>query len=285
MLKKTKIITTWGPSITQKLFSVASLNDPKNVDLVKLARQMSLSAIQSGANCVRLNFSHGSIEEHLIKVSFAKEAAQKLNLPISIMCDTQGPELRIGNITNDQTEIKKDNVVTIFCRNAINGSNTAFSISDSSNTYDISRDIHINDIILIDDGKLKLQVISINLDDGTIVTRSLNSHIIKSKKRVNLPNITYSMPYMNDIDRQNIAVACKNNFDYIAASFISSKKDLLEVRQIIDECGATGKIKLIAKPESTIAIKNIDEIILEADGMMVPRGDLGLEIPYYEVPY
>jgi pyruvate kinase len=246
---------------------------------------MASSILRAGANCVRLNFSHGTIEEQLIKVSFAKEASNNLNIPISIMCDTQGPELRMGTIENDQAQIMKNDTLTIFCRDMIVGNNTSFSISDSSHTYDMSKDIHNNDIILIDDGKLKLLVVSVDIDNGTVIAKALNNHIIKSKKRVNLPNITYTMNYMTDIDIMNITVACKNNFDYIAASFISSKNDLLEVRKIIEECGSTGKIKLIAKPESTTAIKNIDEIIDEADGVMVPRGDLGLEIPYYEVPY
>jgi pyruvate kinase len=259
-------------------------NDPKNKELVKMAYEKMEEAIKSGANCLRLNFSHGSYEEHGIRVKIARDVAEKLKQNISLMLDTKGPEIRITNVVNGPIPINKGTDLTIYCTKIVDGGHKQFSVSDSTGKYNMAKDVKVGGTILVDDGKLNLRINKVNADTGEIEVTSLNSHAISTNKRINLPNTEYSMPFLSDKDKEDLLFAIKNKFDYVAASFTNTQYDLRMIKDFIKNNGGTN-LQVVAKIETSQAIKNIDQIIDEADGIMVARGDLALEIPYYEVPY
>lgn len=282
--KRTKIVATLGPAITQKIWDFKMLNDKKNIALRKKAYETMEEIFKSGVNCVRLNFSHGSYDEQLVRIKIAREVAKKLGINISIMLDTKGPEIRVGKMKTEFVEIEKDSQVKIYTKKAIVGTNKQFFVTDSTGTYNMANDVNVGGIILIDDGKLQLKVISNDKAAGIITTKALNKHVISEKRRINLPNTEYTIPFLSEKDRNDIKFAIENDLDYIAASFVNNKKNIQEIREILKKHN-NNKIQIISKIESTHAIKNIDEIIAESDGIMVARGDLALEIPYYDVPY
>jgi pyruvate kinase len=262
-------------------------NDPANANKVAIAKQTARDVIKTGANVVRMNFSHGSFEEHGIRIKMAREAAEELGLPISLLCDTKGPELRLLEVDGEPA-IEKNSKVTIHCKDFVLGNANEFSVSTKTDTvsdYNMAKDLTVGNLILVDDGKLQLHIDNIDVEKGLVFTTALNNHLIKTKKRLNLPGAQYSLPYMSEHDQKVVKFACDNDFDYIAPSFITCKEDIEEIKKILRENGKEGKIKIISKPENTKAIEKIDEIIKHSDGVMVPRGDLGMEIPFYEVPY
>jgi pyruvate kinase len=240
--------------------------------------------IMSGVTCCRLNFSHGSYDEHQIRIDLAREIAKKTKRNISIMLDTKGPEIRVGKIDNGPVPIKKNSEVVIYTTTDIVGNANKFSVSDSTNTYNMANDVSDDDIVLVDDGKLQLKISSVDAKKGIIKTIALNDHYINDKKRINLPGVEYSIPFLSKKDREDILYGIKNKVDYIAASFVNSAKNVNEIRDFLKENHGEF-IQIISKIESTNAIKNIDEILAASDGIMVARGDLALEIPYYDVPY
>lgn len=258
--KKSKLIATIGPSsnnkkVMKKLFDV-------------------------GMTTIRLNFSHGDYEEHKKRIKIAKEIMKETGFPLSIMLDTKGPEIRIGKMKTGQQKILANKKITIFTdqKSYKNKENNENELTVS---YDMSKDLKPGKKILVDDGKLQLEVISIN---GKIINAlSKNSHLIKSNKRINLPGTKFSMPFLASKDYKDINFGIKNNIDFIAASFVNSKKDIEEIRKILKKENAE-HIQIFAKIESQYAVDNLDEILEASDGIMVARGDLGLEIPYYEVP-
>ncbi|MDR1234504.1 MAG: pyruvate kinase [Mycoplasmataceae bacterium] len=282
--KRTKIIATLGPAITQQLWTLDSLKDPKNAAMVALAYQRMEGIIKSGVTCVRLNFSHGAYEEQQVRINIARDVAKKLNRNISVMLDTKGPEIRLGKIKDGPVPVLKDSNITIYTKEMIIGDNTKFSVTDSTGTYNMSKDVKVDGTILVDDGKLQLKIKEVDIDKGIIKTTVLNNHSINDKKRINLPNTEYSMPFMSQKDRDDILFGIKNNVDYIAASFVNSKENVQEIREFLDANGGS-QIQIISKIESTHAIRNIDEILNATNGVMVARGDLALEIPFYDVPY
>jgi pyruvate kinase len=282
--KRTKIIATLGPAITQKLWSLDMLSDPKNKDMVTLAYAKMQQIIEAGVNCVRLNFSHGTYEEQLVRIKIAREVAAKLKRNVSVMLDTKGPEIRLGKIKDGPAPIKMGSEVTIYTLKEIEGDSNQFYVTDSSGTYNMANDVHDGGIILVDDGKLQLKIKSIDVAQGIIKTIALNNHSVNDKKRINLPNTEYTMPFMSDKDRQDILFGIQNNVDYIAASFVNSAANVQEIREFLDANGGSN-IQIISKIESTHAIQNIDQILDATNGVMVARGDLALEIPYYDVPY
>lgn len=282
--KRTKIIATMGPAITQKLWDYKAFNDPTNADVKKLAYEKMEGVIMSGVTCCRLNFSHGSYDEHQIRIDLAREIAKKTKRNISIMLDTKGPEIRVGKIDNGPVPIKKNSEVVIYTTTDIVGNANKFSVSDSTNTYNMANDVSDDDIVLVDDGKLQLKISSVDAKKGIIKTIALNDHYINDKKRINLPGVEYSIPFLSKKDKEDILYGIKNKVDYIAASFVNSAKNVNEIRDFLKENHGEF-IQIISKIESTNAIKNIDEILAASDGIMVARGDLALEIPYYDVPY
>jgi pyruvate kinase len=252
--------------------------------MINLAYQRMEGIIKAGVTCVRLNFSHGSYEEQQIRINIARDVAKKLNRNISVMLDTKGPEIRVGQIKEGPLPITKDTVVTIYTKEQIVGDSTKFFVTDSTGTYNMAKDVKVGGTILVDDGKLQLKITEVDVDKGFIKTIALNNHSINDKKRINLPNTEYSMPFMSQKDRDDILFGIKNNVDYIAASFVNSKENVKEIRDFLDANGGS-QIQIVSKIESTHAIRNIDEILEATNGVMVARGDLALEIPFYDVPY
>nr|WP_222563405.1 pyruvate kinase [Spiroplasma clarkii] len=260
-IKRTKIITTIGPSTNSK----------------EAIRKL----YESGMNVVRLNFSHGSQEEHLTKIDFTKELREELKKPISIMSDTKGPEIRIGKMFDGSQKIQAGAEIKIFTT-PNDYTNRECREGELTVSYDMSVDLKPGNVVLVDDGKLTLNVS--NVESGLIICRAFNSHVVKTNKRVNLPGVDFSLPFLSEKDISDIRFGAKVKVDYIAASFVNTAQNVLDIKKILDEEKAS-HIQVISKIESKIGLLNIAEIIDVSDGIMIARGDLGLEIPYYEVPY
>ena len=254
-MRKTKIICTIGP---------ASESEEK-------LRELMLA----GMNVSRFNFSHGSHEEHKRKFDRVIKVSNELGIPVATLLDTKGPEIRLKSIEGGKTELKAGQKFTLTTEE-IEGNNEKVSI-----TYkNLREDVSVGMTILIDDGLIEMVVDEITETD--IVCTVLNGGPISNNKGVNVPGANLSMPYISDIDRSDIMFGCDMGFDFLAASFVRSKEDILEVKKIIEEHGS--HMKIIAKIESMQGINNLEEILEVSDGIMVARGDLGVEIPMEEVP-
>jgi pyruvate kinase len=239
--------------------------------------------IKAGVNVIRFNFSHGTTEEQAVRAQMARAASEKLNTPISLLLDTKGPEIRVGKINNKECPITKGAIVVIEALKKIEGTSERFSVTDSTGKYNMANDLKVGSLVLVDDGKLFLKVTGLDKAAGKITCVAENAHVLKENKRINLPGAKYSMPFLSAKDQTDVKYACAQKFDYIAASFVNNAQNIRDIKKITK--AAKSDIKIIAKIESTEAIKNLDAIIKESDGIMVARGDLGIEIPYYEVPY
>ena len=254
---KTKIIATLGPSSTSKT-KIKSL-------------------IQAGVNVFRVNFSHAIHSEIKQTVKDIREVSSLLNRHISILGDLQGPKIRLG-IVEEGVIIKKGDTISITTKIIEQGNGALVSI----NYPDFPKDVSENEIILIDDGKLILKVIKTNSVD-LVEAKVIQGGALKSKKGVNLPNTNISLPALTDKDKKDALFAIENCFDWIALSFVRTKKDVKQLEKLISK-NSDFKIPIIAKIEKPEAIENMDGILKAADGLMVARGDLGLEIPAEEVP-
>ncbi len=255
-MRKTKIICTLGPATDDE--------------------QILEELIFSGMDVARFNFSHGDHESH--KETFDKIVGlrEKLNRPIATLLDTKGPEIRIQKFEQGKVVLNKGNTFILTTRE-IMGNEEAVSV-----TYkDLPKDVHEGAVILLDDGLIELLVLKI--EDTDIICKVVNNGIISNNKGVNLPGTRISMPYISSKDRADIIFGIQTGFDFIAASFARSAKDVLEIRQILDAYGCH-TINIIAKIENREGVDNIDDIIRVADGIMVARGDMGVEIPAEEVP-
>ncbi len=252
---RTKIVCTVGP---------ASERVPV---LIKM--------MQAGMNVARLNFSHGTHQEHARRLELIREAARKAEKSVAVMLDTRGPEIRLGYLEREPLELKAGRKVTLTVNN-VKGSEDLLPV-----TYPgLPRDVCPGDRILIADGLIELRVL--NKTRKTVDCEVINGGEITSQKGVNLPGIMVNIPAVTDQDVDDIIFGIKNGIDYIAASFIRKANDVLAIRQIVEESGAD--VDIIAKIESREGLNNLDEIIKVADGVMVARGDLGVEIPVEEVP-
>ncbi|WP_031543307.1 pyruvate kinase [Mesoplasma photuris] len=260
-IKRTKIITTIGPST----------HEPENI------REL----FDNGMTTIRLNFSHGDFEEQGYRIEGAKKVREQMGKPISILLDTKGPEIRVGKFKDGKQEVHAGQAITIFT-DAESFANKECGQGEMTVAYDMSVDLKPENQILIDDGKLELTVVSVK--PGIVETVAFNNHTVKTNKRVNLPGVDFSMPFLAEKDRNDILFGCKVGVDYIAASFVNSADNVKEIRQILVD-GNAEDIQIISKIESQVGLDNIDAIIEASDGIMVARGDLGLEIPYYDVPY
>jgi len=256
MKRKTKIICTIGPAIDSE--------------------EMIGKMIDAGMNVGRLNFSHGTEEEHLNRIRMIRKVAAEKNRYIGIMADTKGPEIRTGDFENNQVTFKKGDIVKVV-KEEVLGNHERFHIS----CPELFDDIKEGDYLLIDDGKMRLNVLS--SDKQVITCQIANSGNIKSKKGVNVPNVKLSMPFLSEKDIKDIRFACKNRMDMIAMSFVRRKSDVLSIRAILIEEGME-KIELIAKIENQEGVDNLEEILEVADGIMVARGDLGVEVSTALVP-
>lgn len=256
-MRKTKIVCTIGPS---------SENE-------KTFRELVLN----GLNVARLNFSHGSHEEHKKKIDVIKKVRQDLGTSTAIMLDTKGPEIRTRDFENNGVELEKDQEFIITTRDIL-GNNTIASV-----TYEgFAEDVKPGDTVLIDDGLISLEVVeAINETDLKCIVK--NGGTVKNKKGINVPNVDINLPALTQRDIDDIVFGIEQGIDYIAASFIRKAEDVIGIRRILEEHDADN-IMIISKIENRQGVENIDEIIAVSDGIMVARGDLGVEIPAEEVP-
>jgi len=231
--------------------------------------------MKAGMNVARFNFSHGSHEEHTMKYNRVRKVAEELGLPIATMMDTKGPEIRLCDMEGGKAELVAGQTFTLTTKSVV-GNNEMVEI-----TYkNLKQDVSVGKTILIDDGLIEMEITDIT--DTDIVCKVINGGPISNHKGVNVPGAVLSMPYISDVDRSDIEFGADLGFEYIAASFTRTKQDILEIRQIIEEHNS--KMKIIAKIENLQGIQNIDEILEASDGIMVARGDMGVEIPMEEVP-
>lgn len=258
MLRKTKIVCTIGPASE----SVDNLTQLMN----------------AGMNVARLNFSHGNFEEHGGRIKNIREAAGLTGKTVAILLDTKGPEIRTHNMQNGAIELKSGEEI-IVSMTEVEGTTEKFSV-----TYEgLIDDVQAGSKILLDDGLIGLEVINIDHSKGEIKTKILNSGTLKNKKGVNVPGVSVNLPGITEKDKQDILFGIEQGVDFIAASFVRRSKDVLEIRQLLEENHAT-HIQIIPKIENQEGVDNIDEILEVSDGLMVARGDLGVEIPAEEVP-
>jgi pyruvate kinase len=254
-MRKTKIVCTLGPA----------------TDNEDIMRQMMLS----GMNVARLNFSHGTHEQQKGYADMVKKLRAKLNLPIALMLDTKGPEIRTGEFDHPVT-LKKGSKYTVTSR-TVPGTSSICSVSFKR----LPKEVIPGTRILIDDGLIELNVDSTT--DTDIHCTVMNGGEVSSHKSINVPGIHLSLPFISDKDRSDIAFAVHEDFDFIAASFTRTAQDILDLRGELEKLDCH-KIKIIAKIESAGGVKNIDDIIRVSDGVMVARGDLGVEVPLEEIP-
>ncbi|CAG5091935.1 Pyruvate kinase [Thermobacillus xylanilyticus] len=255
-MRKTKIVCTIGPASE-------SLENTKKL-------------IQAGMNVARLNFSHGDFEEHGNRIKNIRQACRELGKTVAILLDTKGPEIRLGNLAEEPIELVAGEFVTLTTENIL-GDRHRIPVTYS----DLPRDVKAGDTILLDDGLIGLKVVEIQ---GTEIKCEIqNSGPIKSKKGVNVPGVAISLPGITEKDANDILFGIEQGIDFIAASFVRRASDVLEIRELLERHNAS-HIQIIAKIENRQGVDNLDEILEVADGLMVARGDLGVEIPVEEVP-
>ena len=255
-IKKTKIVCTLGP---------ASENEETLRELIK-----------NGLNVCRLNFSHGSHEEHKGRMDLVKKLREELNMPTAILLDTKGPEIRTGKFDVPEVFLEEGQTFTITMKDVI-GDKERCTVSYKG----LANDVKPGDTILIDDGLVGLTVKEVNNDN--IVCEVQNSGIVKNHKGVNVPGVKVNLPAITDKDRSDIEFGIEQGIDFIAASFVRKVSDVLAIREILEANNAE-HIKIISKIENQEGVENLDEIIEVSDGIMVARGDLGVEIPTEEIP-
>ncbi|ABO48929.1 pyruvate kinase [Desulforamulus reducens MI-1] len=254
-MRKTKIVCTIGPA-SERLETINEM-------------------IKAGMNVARLNFSHGSHEEHAKRITTIRCAAQEMGQNIAILLDTKGPEIRLGDF-QEQPVLLEAGQSFFLTTEPIIGDQHGVSV-----TYeDLSKDVKRGDRILVDDGLIELVVEAV--EEKKIVCRVMNGGKVSNRKGVNLPDIHVNLPAVTEKDIADIKFGIEQQVDFIAASFVRKAGDVLAIRKILEDDGA--KIDIIAKIESREAVDNLDEIIQASDGIMVARGDLGVEIPAEEVP-
>ena len=257
-MKKTKIVCTIGPASE----SVETL----------------VQLIEAGMNVCRLNFSHGDHDEHLARIKNIREASQITGKMVAILLDTKGPEIRTHNMKDGIVSLVSGETVRISMTE-VEGTKEKFSISYEG----LINDVVVGNHILLDDGLVDLEVTDIDTENGEIVTVVKNSGILKNKKGVNVPGVSTNLPGITDKDAADIAFGIEHDVDYIAASFVRRASDVLAISEILEKHDATN-IQIIPKIENQEGIDNIDEILKVSHGLMVARGDLGVEIPTEEVP-
>jgi len=231
--------------------------------------------IRAGLNVARLNLSHGTYAEHKRAVSIIRAGARKYNSPVAILLDLKGLKLRVGTIKGGSVILKKGSTLTLTTKD-IQGTNREVSVSHPT----LVRDVRIGDRILIDDGLLQLRVIQ--RGKNRVVARVIEGGVLKENKGINLPGVRISGKVFTEKDRKDLEFGVKIGVDYIAMSFVQSKDDILDVKHHLRKMNSN--IPVIAKIETPQAVKNIDEIIRVSDGLMIARGDLGVEVPPEEVP-
>lgn len=232
--------------------------------------------IEEGMDVARFNFSHGTHEEQKVRMDMVKKLRKECGKHIALLLDTKGPEIRTRDFEGGKVEIEAGQTFTLTTRDIV-GDNTISSI-----TYkDLAKDVEIGTKILIDDGLIELKVKDIIDED--LVCEVINGGFVSNHKGINVPGVHLNMPYMSQKDIDDILFGIKQDVDFIAASFVRSAKDVLEIRKLLDDNGGKD-INIISKIENAEGVKHIDDIIYVSDGIMVARGDMGVEIPGEEVP-
>ncbi|MBQ0064949.1 MAG: pyruvate kinase [Firmicutes bacterium] len=255
-MRKTKIICTIGPS---------SENE-------ETLTEMALA----GMNVARLNFSHGSYEEHQKKIDLVKKVREKLGLPIALMLDTKGPEYRIGTFENGSVELKEGDTFT-FTSDDVVGNETVVSVSYKN----FAKELNIGDTILVNNGISIFEIVE--LTDTDAVCKVINGGKLSNRKSMSFPNHVMKQEFLSEQDKKDLLFGIQNDVDFVAASFVSTKEDMLKMRNFLNKNGGKD-INIIAKIENRSGVDCIDGICEVADGVMVARGDLGVEIPFVEVP-
>lgn len=255
-MRKSKIVCTIGPA-SESLENIKKL-------------------ILAGMNVARLNFSHGDFEEHGARIKTIRQASKELNKTVAILLDTKGPEIRTGKLEVEPIELVQDEYLTLTTEEIL-GTQERISITYS----ELPNDVQVGSTILIDDGLIGLTVVDIQ---GTeIKTRIVNGGTIKSKKGVNVPGVNISLPGITEKDTNDILFGIEQDIDFIAASFVRKASDVQEIRELLSKNNAS-HIQIISKIENQQGVDNLDEILEASDGLMVARGDLGVEIPAEDVP-
>ena len=254
-MRKTKIVCTLGPA----------------TDREGVLRDMMLA----GMNVARFNFSHGTHPEHKARLDAVKALREELDLPVAAMLDTKGPEVRLRNFKNGSVELTAGQEFTLTTED-VEGDETRCAI-----TYaELPQDVGAGDTILLDDGLVRLTVLE--TAGKTIRCRVENNGVMKNHKGVNVPGVSLSMPYMSQQDKDDILFGVEQGFDFIAASFVRCAADIRDIRRVLDSVHS--RIRIIAKIENQEGVSNLREILAEADGVMVARGDMGVEIDFTEIP-
>ena len=255
-MRRTKIVCTLGPA----------------TDDVNILENL----MKNGMNVARLNFSHGTHEEQLKRVEIFKQLRDELDIPIALMLDTRGPEIRIKQFKNGEEQLQEGQMFTLTTRE-VEGTSEIVSVTYKGLPDDIMR----GNTLLIDDGLIELVVVDIA--DTDIKCEVKNGGKVSNHKGVNIPGVSVKMPYVSEKDKEDILFGIKNEFDFIAASFVRSQYDVLEIRKILENNSAKN-IQIIAKIENNEGVSNIDKILKVSDGIMVARGDMGVEIPLEDLP-
>ncbi len=255
-MRKTKIVCTMGPA----------------TDSEAVLRDLMLA----GMDVARLNFSHGTHEEALVRMNRIKKVREELDIPVAILLDTKGPEIRIKDFRDGKVTLVEGQKFTL-CTEDVEGDENQVSI-----TYpDLPKDVKKGTRILIDDGLIEMEVVSVK--STKIVCEVKNGGVISNKKGVNVPNVSLSMPYMSQKDIDDILFGIEQDVDFIAASFVRTANDVLEIRHLLEKNGGSD-INIIAKIENAEGVDNIDDIIRASNGIMVARGDMGVEIDMQDLP-
>lgn len=255
-MRKTKIICTLGPA----------------TDNEDVLRRLMLS----GMNVARLNFSHQTHKEQKKRVDMVKKLREELNLPVALLLDTKGPEIRVTSFDTPKITLNAGDKFTLTTKEIV-GNNTIAGVTFPH----LPRDVSIGSRILIDDGLIELKVDGCT--DTEVYCTVINGGVISANKGINVPGVRLSMPFISERDKADIAFAVEQDFDFIAASFTRTARDIVEMRTLLKQLGGDS-IRIVAKIENTEGVENIDEIIHVTDGIMVARGDLGVEIPLEEIP-
>lgn len=255
-MRKTKIICTLGPATDD--------------------REILKQVILGGMNVARFNFSHGDHEQHLNRLNMLRELCDELHAPVAALLDTKGPEVRLKNFDGGFALLEEGELFTLTSEE-VTGTAEKCTVTYKG----LAADIAVGTTILLDDGLIELKVEAIDKND--VICRILNGGRISDHKGVNVPGVNLNMPYVSKQDHEDILFGIRQDFDFIAASFVSSAKDILQVRSILD-ANKGSHIKIIAKIENGAGINNIDEIIAASDGIMVARGDMGVEINFADIP-
>ena len=255
-MRKTKIVCTIGP---------ASSDEAVLRELIK-----------NGMNVARLNFSHGTYDNFKLLINRIKKIRRDMGVPVAILLDTKGPEIRLRNFRDGECEIRSGDLFTLTGRD-VEGCEKEVSVTVPS----LASSLSAGDTVLIDDGKVKLTVE--NTEGQDVVCRVVTGGTVKNHKGVNVPNVHIDMPFISDADREDLLFGIREDVDFVAASFVSRRSDVDELRAFLRKNGGES-IRIISKIENAAGVANFDEILEASDGIMVARGDMGVEIEFERIP-